>query len=61
MRKSHMDQVERWAKFVRDHPDEWKSIHTEFINALFAKHTAFVARLEKTPEGREKLKKLYGP
>ena len=56
-----MDQVERWAKFVRDHPDEWKSIHTEFINALFAKHTAFVARLEKTPEGREKLKKLYGP
>jgi hypothetical protein len=58
-RESHLEQVERWAHFVRNNPTKWKKIHTEFINAIFDKHEQFIARLLKTPDGKEKLKKLY--
>ncbi len=57
--KSHMEQVERWAIFVREHPTEWKKIHTEFINAQFQKANEFIERLAQQPGGKEKIKKLY--
>ena len=60
MRTSHQEQIERWAHFVREHPSEWKKIHTTFINALFDKHKQFLERLKKTPGGEEKMKELYG-
>ncbi len=60
MRKSHMEQVERWAFFVRENPAKWKKKHTRFINAIFDKHFQFRERLLKTPKGKEKLVKLYG-
>jgi hypothetical protein len=49
--------VERWAKFVRENPDKWQDIHTEFINAQFQMHEDFVNRLLETPGGKEKLEK----
>lgn len=58
MRERHMEFIERWATYVRTHPD-WKNIHTQFINAQFAKHYAVLEQLRKTPEGREKIVKLY--
>lgn len=57
-RDSHMDQVVRWAKFVRDNPTTWKKIHTEFINAIFEKHEQFVQRLKASPGGEEKVRQL---
>lgn len=60
MRESHMEQVERWARFVREHPNEWRKPHTEFINALFANHARVLKELSKTKEGREKVEKLWG-
>lgn len=59
MRESHDQQIERWAVFVRENPVRWKKPHTEFINALFAKHDEFRERLLKTPNGKEKLLQLY--
>ena len=59
-RGSHIEQIERWAHFVKENPTTWKKIHTEFINALFDKHDQFRERLVKTPGGREKLARLYG-
>ena len=59
-RSSHDDQIERWANFVRDHPTEWKKIHTEFINAIFQKHDEFIERLLKEPNGKQKIIELYG-
>ena len=59
VRKEHEDQIERWANFVKNNPNKWKSIHTEFINALFEKHDQFKIRLLKTPNGKEKLARLY--
>ncbi len=57
-RQSHLDQIERWAMFVREHPMEWKKIHTEFIDAIFDKEQAFRERLLKMPGGKEKLEEL---
>jgi len=60
MREGHIEQVERWALFVKQNPTKWKKIHTEFINAIFEKHDSFRERLLQTPNGKEKLQKLYG-
>ena len=54
-----MEQVERWAHFVKNNPTKWKTIHTEFINALFDKHRQFIERIKKTPNGKEKLRQLF--
>ena len=57
--QSHMEQVERWANFVRENPTKWKVFHTEFINALFQKNGEVVRRLLQQPNGKEKLIELY--
>lgn len=59
MRKEHMEQIERWAQFVKNNPTKWKKIHTRFINSIFDKHEQFKKRILKTPNGKKKLAKLY--
>lgn len=59
MRQEHIEQIERWAHFVKNNPDKWKKIHTEFINAQFEKHNRFVKNLLKQKHGFEKIIKLY--
>jgi len=59
MRESHIEQIDRWAMFVKDNPTRWKKVHTEFIDALFDKQNQFRERLLKTFKGKEKLAKLY--
>ena len=58
MRERHGEFIDRWVAYVKTHPD-WKKIHTQFINAQFAKHRAILEQLRKTPEGRAKIIKLY--
>ena len=53
------DAIERWAEYVRTHAD-WKKTHTEFIDAQYKKHAAFLKRLAKTPHGKKKILTLYG-
>ena len=55
--KSHMDQIERWAEYVKTH-DDWKLKLKDFINAQFEIANRFYKELEKTPEGREKIRLL---
>ena len=55
--KTHLEQIERWAEYVRTNPD-WKKKHTEFIDAQFEMSNRFYKKLAETPEGREKIKKL---
>ena len=55
---SHMEQVKRWAKFVRENPSRWKKIHGEFIDSQILGAWRFYERLEKTKEGKEKIVKL---
>jgi len=51
---THMEQVERWARFVRNNPVSWKQKHTDFINALCEKANHAIEQLSK-----EKIKRLY--
>ncbi len=60
MRETHMDFIARWAAFMKEHPTEWKKIHTEFINAQFISHEQFLKRLLQQPNGKKKVRELYG-
>jgi|TARA_Y100000310_G_C20172066_1_gene574138 hypothetical protein len=55
---SHMESVEKWARYVKKNP-VWKKIHTEFINSQFEKAYGAMARILKTPNGKEKIRKIY--
>ena len=59
-RKSHLEQVERWARYVRDNPQKWKESHTTFINALFEKNEEVISKILNTKNGKEKIIRLYG-
>lgn len=59
MRESHLEQVERWANFVRTNPN-WRIIHNEFIDAIFDNHEKVIKKLLKTDKGKEKIIALYG-
>lgn len=57
--KSHIQQVERWADFIKDKPQgEWRQKLNEFIDAQFDMAERFRNNLEKTEEGREALKNV---
>ena len=57
--QTHQDQIKRQAKNVLENP-KWKKVHTEFINSIYDKAYQVIEQLKKTPEGREKIKKMYG-
>ena len=57
--KTHIEQVERWAEFVRNNPrKEWKPAVDEFINAQFEMAEKFHKNLEGTEEGRIILERI---
>jgi hypothetical protein len=60
--KGHMEQVERWARYVRENPDRWKSKIKPFIDSQIIMSRRFYERLAETPQGREKIKNIikYG-
>ena len=55
---THQEFIHRWAAHVKENID-WKREHSDFINAQYTKHLELVERLEKTPQGREKLRQIY--
>jgi len=56
--KTHSEQIERWANYVRDNPDKWKSRFKEFIDSQIIMSRRFYKKLTETEEGREKIKLL---
>ncbi len=60
MRKNHDDFIQRWVAFMEKHPQQWKKIHTKFVNSQFEKHTSFLKRMLQEPNGRETIIALYG-
>ncbi len=56
--KTHEEYLERWARFVKDHPKEWKMEHTQFINSQIEMANSFYEKLSKMPGGMEKIKQL---
>lgn len=57
MDKSHEEQVERWAEYVRTHPrSEWIKHIKPFIDSQIIMANRFYERLSQTPEGLSKIK-----
>jgi hypothetical protein len=54
------EEIDRWITYMRENPKTWKKEHTKFINAQFDKSQAFIERLLKEPNGREKVINAYG-
>jgi hypothetical protein len=55
--QSHTDQIERWARFVRDNPN-WKKQFKKFSDAQIILSRKAYEKLLKTEEGRKKIKLL---
>ena len=56
--KSHDEQIERWAVFVRDNPHEWKKQLKPFLDSQILMARRFYKNLSETEEGRKKIELL---
>ena len=56
--KTHQEQIERWAIYVRENPQEWKKKLKPFINSQFQMSREFYERLLLTKGGKEKLERI---
>ncbi len=57
--KSHADQVERWALFVKNNPrSAWSMDLKNLIDSQITKANDFYKYLSKTSKGREKIRRL---
>lgn len=59
MNKERLEQIERWAEYVKNNND-WKKIHTQFINSQFQKSNEFFKRLAKQKGGKKKITEIFG-
>lgn len=55
-----MEQIEKWAKYVRTSNGKWRKVHNKFINDQFELALNFYNRLLKQPNGKGKIRKLRG-
>lgn len=57
--KSHMEQVIRWANYIKDAPrEEWKKKMNAIIDAQILTARRFYKNLERTEEGKKILERL---
>lgn len=57
--KTHNEQIERWADYVRETPKEvWKPKFNEFIDAQFDMADKFRTKLKQSERGLEILREI---
>lgn len=57
--KSHAEQIERWASYVKNNSD-WKTKLKPFLDGQIIMARRVYKKLSKTEEGRKKIEKLKG-
>ena len=55
--KTHIEQVERWAEYVRNNAD-WRKKLKPFLDSQIIISRRFYGKLAKTSAGRKKIKEL---
>ena len=58
--KSHEEQIERWAEFVREHPNEWKLKVKPFMDSQILMARRFYEKILEMPDGKAKIMELRG-
>ncbi len=56
--KTHIEQIERWAKYVKGNPGKWKSQLKPFLDSQIIISRRFYSKLAETEKGRNKIKRL---
>lgn len=56
--QSHLEQVERWARYCKENMKDCQRELTPFLNSQIEIANAFYKRLAKTKGGKEKIRKL---
>lgn len=55
--KTHLEQIERWAKYVKENPDTWKAKLKPFLDAQIIIARRFYKNLEEK-QGKEVVRKI---
>jgi len=59
--KTHMEQIVRWAEFVKTHPrDVWIKHTGPLVDSQIIMANRFYEKLSSTDGGMEKIRKLRG-
>lgn len=53
--KTHNEQIERWAEYVRENPEKWKDKVKPLIDSQIIMARRFYKKLLETEGGKEKL------
>ena len=53
--KTHIEELERWARYVKGNPGKWKSKLKPFLDSQIIMARRFYKNLGKTQEGKEKI------
>jgi len=56
--KTHEEQIERWAEYVKKHPKEWKKKLKPFLDSQIIIARRFYKRLASTENGKKKIELL---
>ena len=56
--KTHLEQVERSARYVKNNPNKWKAELKPFIDGQIIMARRFYKNLAHTPQGNNKIIKL---
>ena len=56
--KTHTEQIERWANYVKNNPDKWKSKLQPFLDAQIIMARRFYKNLARIEGGKEKIELL---
>lgn len=56
--KSHEEQIERWAEYVKENPDKWKAQLKPFLDSQIVMAQRFYRKLAETEEGKLKISEL---
>lgn len=56
--KTHKEQIERWAKYIKENPLKWKKELKPFLDAQLIMSKRFYSKLAQTEEGRKKIAML---
>ena len=54
-----LEQIDRWANYVKTSQGAWRKIHSEFLDAQFELANAFYQRLAQQPGGKKKIIELF--
>ena len=56
--KTHAEQIERWAKYVKENPSKWKKNLKPFLDSQIIMSRRFYSKLAETKDGKKKIEIL---